>query len=203
MYIHVKLKEHPEVKAIVTAGFPSYRKLSASISPFGSGVRINSYWDGGSRSEFAIVDMTTGRRMPLPTSTHPYFDVARHGAVNVDSPHLAIDHVGNATLKVLPEGFALVEAGTFCGKAATAHVYLNDANLTKFLPTPPAEVVRMRCDSCEALMIQGVFCHESGCPNTSARYDAETVAWVKTRKCFECGCTVDADSSCCNAEVGE
>lgn len=22
------------------------------------------------------------------------------------------------------------------------------------------------CDSCEALMIQGVYCHETGCPNT-------------------------------------
>ena len=23
-----------------------------------------------------------------------------------------------------------------------------------------------KCDQCEALMINGVFCHETGCPNT-------------------------------------
>lgn len=31
----------------------------------------------------------------------------------------------------------------------------------------------MRCDQCEALMIQGIFCHEIGCVNTNARYDKE------------------------------
>jgi hypothetical protein len=51
------------------------------------------------------------------------------------------------------------------------------------------------------MMIQGVFCHETGCPNTKSRYDAESGEWVKQRKCFECGCTVDADDLCCNAEV--
>jgi hypothetical protein len=33
----------------------------------------------------------------------------------------------------LPEGFALIEAGTFCGKPATAHIFLNPANITKLL----------------------------------------------------------------------
>lgn len=35
-----------------------------------------------------------------------------------------------------------------------------------------------RCDSCEALMINGVYCHETGCPN----------AWMgKKKHCFQCG----------------
>jgi len=34
------------------------------------------------------------------------------------------------------------------------------------------------CDSCQAAIIQGVFCHESGCPN----------AWRdKSRECKWCG----------------
>jgi len=34
------------------------------------------------------------------------------------------------------------------------------------------------CDSCQAIIIQGVFCHESGCPN----------AWRdKSRECKWCG----------------
>lgn len=35
------------------------------------------------------------------------------------------------------------------------------------------------CDQCEAAMINGVFCHETGCPNS----------WKDQAKaCFECGC---------------
>ena len=59
---------------------------------------------------------------------------------------------------------------------------------------------RIHCDSCAALMIQGLFCHETGCPNTNSRYDAETGSWVKQRKCFECGYTVDRDDPCCSAK---
>ena len=60
--------------------------------------------------------------------------------------------------------------------------------------------VSHRCDRCEALMIQRRFCHETGCPNTNSRYDAEDDRWIKQRKCFECGQTVDADSGCCNVD---
>lgn len=35
------------------------------------------------------------------------------------------------------------------------------------------------CDSCEALMINGVYCHETGCPEAWRDYD---------RECEECGC---------------
>jgi len=61
----------------------------------------------------------------------------------------------------------------------------------------------MRCNQCEAAMINGVFCHETGCPNTKARYNTETGEWQKTRKCFECGCVVLADDPCCMAEFFE
>ncbi len=44
----------------------------------------------------------------------------------------------------------------------------------------------MRCDQCEALMINGVFCHETGCPNTHARY-FEGEGWVKFWTCRACG----------------
>ena len=64
-------------------------------------------------------------------------------------------------------------------------------------------VLAARCNQCEALMINGVFCHETGCPNTKARYDSESGEWIKTRKCFECGCTVDADDLCCAAQIEE
>jgi phage FluMu protein Com len=37
-----------------------------------------------------------------------------------------------------------------------------------------AKAARIRCTQCEALMINGIFCHELGCPNTKARYDEST-----------------------------
>ena len=36
-----------------------------------------------------------------------------------------------------------------------------------------------QCGSCEALMINGIYCHETGCPDN----------WRTTLlECFECGC---------------
>jgi len=32
---------------------------------------------------------------------------------------------------------------------------------------------RKQCDSCQALMINGIFCHETGCPNAWKDYDRE------------------------------
>jgi hypothetical protein len=34
----------------------------------------------------------------------------------------------------IPEGIAIVETGVFMGKAATARVYVNPANMAKLLP---------------------------------------------------------------------
>ena len=130
----IELKSAPEVKRVVCAAFPSYKKHNAYLSVFPGRLNINSYWDGGSRDEYAIVDLATMQRKNMPTSTHPYFDVARHGLADKSNDVIETDHVGNITLKMLPEGFALVSAGTFCGKAATAHVYLNEANMARLLP---------------------------------------------------------------------
>jgi hypothetical protein len=55
----------------------------------------------------------------------------------------------------------------------------------------------VNCNQCQAAMINGVFCHETGCPNSNSRYDAKSGEWIKQRECFECGCTVDADDPCC------
>lgn len=130
----IELKSAPDVKRVITAAFPSYRKQRAFVSVFPEhGKTINSYWDGGSRDEYAIVELETGRRHALPTATHPYFDVTRYGLVNTQDDYVSVDHVGNVTLKALPDGFALVQAGTFCGKPSPAHLYVNAGNMPKYL----------------------------------------------------------------------
>ncbi len=55
------------------------------------------------------------------------------------------------------------------------------------------------CDQCAMCSINGVPTHEHGCPNLKSRWDADQRIWIKQRKCFTCGCDVDADDACCNA----
>lgn len=60
--------------------------------------------------------------------------------------------------------------------------------------------IYLTCDSCQMLSINGVACHENGCRHQGSRFDRESGEWIKQRKCFTCGCTVDADDPCCNSE---
>lgn len=55
----------------------------------------------------------------------------------------------------------------------------------------------MNCNQCEALMINGVYCHETGCPNAGARFDGED--WIQQFECFECGYMADVGTVCCEA----
>lgn len=58
----------------------------------------------------------------------------------------------------------------------------------------------MKCDSCQMVAINGVPCHETGCPNAGKVYrDGE---WIKQHECRECGTKHDdADDAamCCMA----
>jgi hypothetical protein len=128
------LKAAPDVKRVVLAALPGYRKYNAYLKVFPScGVGINSYWDGRSKEEFAVVDMATGRTKLLPSASHPYYDIARQGMAGAKNAIVAVDHVRNVTLNVLPEGYALVRAGTFCGKPAMAYVVVPAVNMARLL----------------------------------------------------------------------
>jgi hypothetical protein len=58
---------------------------------------------------------------------------------------------------------------------------------------PPRE--RIRCDQCEMLSINGLACHETGCPNQRKTWVPDR-GWVRFSKCFECGCGVELGESC-------
>ena len=60
----------------------------------------------------------------------------------------------------------------------------------------------MTCDQCSAAMINGIFCHEQGCPNTGARYDRDAGEWVRGSECSECGDFVPR-GECCNCMEGD
>lgn len=53
----------------------------------------------------------------------------------------------------------------------------------------------MNCDQCAACMIQGVFCHETGCPNAKKTW-VEGEGWVLFLECRECGEEVREGDMC-------
>jgi hypothetical protein len=83
---------------------------------------------------YAIVELATGQSKPLPTQSHPFYDIERLGLANKEPVAIVVDGRGNVTLKFLPEGYALVVRGPLGIKPARASVYLTPANLTELLP---------------------------------------------------------------------
>ena len=60
---------------------------------------------------------------------------------------------------------------------------------------------RIMCDQCQSATINGVFCHETGCPNSRKRWVGERAAWVRFVACRDCGFDVEVGESCdCHVE---
>lgn len=114
--MQIKLADYPEIRDIILAAFPHYRKKTASIETRERVSIHGTYWDGGSRNEYAAVNLVTLRSQGAPAENPVQF--------------------GGAGTKVatLPENVAIVEAGTFCGKQASARVFVRAENMAKLLP---------------------------------------------------------------------
>ena len=54
----------------------------------------------------------------------------------------------------------------------------------------------MRCDQCEVLSINGVPCHETGCPNSRKTWIEERGEWVLFLECRECGSELEEGTAC-------
>lgn len=54
------------------------------------------------------------------------------------------------------------------------------------------------CDSCQAASINGVPCHENGCPNIGKVWDADREQWIKYVLCHECDSEVEVGEECGN-----
>lgn len=52
------------------------------------------------------------------------------------------------------------------------------------------------CNQCEAIMINGIFCHETGCPNAHKTWIEDREDWVHFIKCHQCGYDVEAGTTC-------
>lgn len=103
----VKLKAGTTLAAIVK--LTGSRKRSAIIARPATEVRLSgAYWDGGSRSDYFLVNMKTMECVALPHTNPPQFGGPKEDPVQHILPHQAV-----------------IEAGTFCGKPATPTVYLH------------------------------------------------------------------------------
>lgn len=54
----------------------------------------------------------------------------------------------------------------------------------------------MRCNQCQMLTINGVPCHETGCPNSRKTWVPERAEWVLFVDCVECGFPVEVGTVC-------
>jgi hypothetical protein len=85
------------------------KKRKAILAKPTTEVRIsNSYWDGGSRSDYFLVHIASKTVTPIAGVSPMQFGGPKEDPIQKIEP-----------------GYAVVEAGTFCGKPSTPTVYLH------------------------------------------------------------------------------
>ena len=108
----VTLSGFPEIARLMPQG---YKKRKAFIQSREKITLSHTYWDGGSRSSYTIVNLTTGKTTYDSYATVP----PQFGGV---APVVEIDN-----------DIAIIETGVFCGKPATASVFVSPENYNKLL----------------------------------------------------------------------
>src|SRR4051812_6017651 len=95
----------------------------------------------------------------------------------------------------------------FQGKRAEGPLHATRQTANRYARLMESERNRrlsVRCDQCAAAMINGAFCHETGCPNARKTWIPEREQWVLFLKCRECGSDVESGESCdCQTPVDE
>lgn len=114
----IKVKLSPEIRDVIRAADPDYRKHDVYVHVVETVTLSGTYWDEGSRDTYTAVNLSTRRAVPAPQWAPSQFG----------GPQAA-------PTVTLPAGVAIVRTGVFCGKPATATVYVRAADVTPFLPS--------------------------------------------------------------------
>lgn len=85
--------------------FISRLKEGGTVSTFGS------WWDGGSKSDFCYIELSTGQKRPLL-------------GFNPAPPQFG----GKVQELELEPGWGVLETGYFCGKPSTPHIHMLDSD---------------------------------------------------------------------------
>ena len=112
----VELKQAPELARIIRAVDSTYRKKNAFMRAQSECSLHGTYWDGGSRTTYTAVNLAT-----LQTGAAEQYAPPQFGGP-AQAPTVSI-----------PDGVAIVATGVFCGKSATATVYVNPRNLSMLI----------------------------------------------------------------------
>ena len=108
-----------DIKALARKAFPGYTGRKYKLDNSGRPVNVTSYWDGGSRSYYAAVNLSTGATLPAPQNGTPF-----------DGGPIAPDGVK------VPAGFVIVEHSIFAGTDCGITFYIDPNTATAFLPDP-------------------------------------------------------------------
>jgi hypothetical protein len=112
--IHVDARE-PSIARLL----PGHKGREAQIRPGLTDEPFTfsgNYWDGGSKSDYTIVDVVSGKHRSIPT--------------NQDFPRFR-----NQTA-VIPQGAVVVEYRVFCGKTMPPVIHTRPGDLAEALPEP-------------------------------------------------------------------
>lgn len=113
-YLTIKAKE---VKHIINATFPNYRKRDVTVWPKTQVTFRDLNWSGGTRAEYRACTID-GK--PLDNKV----DMSKDAPWNNPYEGLTVD---------LPVGAVIVEGGFFCGKASKLSIFVHPDNMPKFI----------------------------------------------------------------------
>lgn len=63
--------------------------------------------------------------------------------------------------------------------------------------------MKIKCNKCELLLINGYVSHETGCPNQNKIWDRERREWIEYHDCHNCGFPVEVGEICNCIDIGE
>lgn len=93
-------QKRPEIKKLVNAAFPTYRRKKVVIIPTTTVALQQLEWDGGTKNEYQF--------LWLDGSYVPWMDQYKEG--------------GQVKIS---KGKVIIQSGTFCGKPALCHIYIH------------------------------------------------------------------------------
>lgn len=110
-------RKDPKFRALlqIVESVEKYRKHDIVVQHYDTVELHDTYWDGGSRSSYALVAHVTTR--PSCIRRYPHYAPSQFGGPK-ESPRIELK----------TPGFAIVTTGMFCGKTATATVTLSAAD---------------------------------------------------------------------------
>lgn len=113
-------QKDPTIAPMVRAAFPSYRRKKVSIKASETVTFNDLNWSGGTRSEYRAVSLDGSQ---VGGSTLPY------------SARAPWDNPAEGASVPVPQGFAVIQGGCFCGKESMLTIHVNPADMPKLLPS--------------------------------------------------------------------